>query len=362
MEKIERIDEKLLLFQKPPLRQIDRIKIKEEDALVLCAGFEDRCLEALKCRDFSSSANFTLIVVRYTPERVDNKLGEIEKMSKDIGIKPIVITYNRQNPTNGGEDILEHLNNVKGRIFIDVSGMSRLLIVQTIVAFGKSKRRFNNITILYTEALRYPPTQKELDETLKKNEINTIYRTMFLSFGVLEVTIVPELSSIALQGQPIRLIAFPSFNVDQLNALRKEIQPGYLNFIHGKPSLLENTWRSEAIKKLNCIEEENNLQHSDKLISTLDYRETLDYLLEVYAEFGALNRLVIAPTGSKMQSLSVGIFKTFMDDVLVAYPTPRNFPKSAKDYTEGVRCLYALDLDAFSTILMTHTYAHKSNP
>ena len=45
-----------------------------------------------------------------------------------------------------------------------------------------------------------------------------------LSSGVFDVIAVPELSSVALGGQPIRLIAFPSFNTDQLTALVSEIQ------------------------------------------------------------------------------------------------------------------------------------------
>ena len=46
-------------------------------------------------------------------------------------------------------------------------------------------------------------------------------------------------------------------------------------------------------------------------MSTLDYRETLDLLLNIYNmhRYGA--KLVISPTGSKMQSLAVGVICAF---------------------------------------------------
>ena len=70
-------------------------------------------------------------------------------------------------------------------------------------------------------------------------------------------------------------------------------------------------------------------------MSTLDYRETLDLLLNIYNMYRHGAKLIISPTGSKMQSLAVGIVCAFLRDVQVAYPTPRLFAAPA-DYTQGV--------------------------
>ena len=78
----------------------------------------------------------------------------------------------------------------------------------------------------------------------------------------------------------------------------------------------------------------------------MDYRETLDYLLKVYSEHSDMERIVIAPIGSKMQTAAVGIFRAFMDDVQIVYPTPKKFSKPA-NYTKGVRGIYVLPLEMF---------------
>ena len=62
-----------------------------------------------------------------------------------------------------------------------------------------------------------------------------------------------------------------------------------------------------------------------------------------------MERIVVAPTGSKMQTVAVGIFRAFLDDIQIVYPTPHLFPKPDK-YTTGSRKMYRLDLDSFSEI------------
>jgi hypothetical protein len=86
------------------------------------------------------------------------------------------------------------------------------------------------------------------------------------------------------------------------------------------------------------------------LTSTLDYRETLDCLLRLYGMHSERERLIISPTGSKMQTVAVGIFRAFMEDAQIVYPTPKVF-RSPSDYTRGIGQLYSLPLDRFSEAL-----------
>ena len=80
--------------------------------------------------------------------------------------------------------------------------------------------------------------------------------------------------------------------------------------------------------------------------STLDYRETLDTLLRIYAAHGPTERILIAPTGSKMQAVAVGVFRSFIRDAQIVYPTPHEFT-SPSAYTFGVKHVYHLVLDPF---------------
>jgi hypothetical protein len=81
--------------------------------------------------------------------------------------------------------------------------------------------------------------------------------------------------------------------------------------------------------------------------STLDYRETLDCLLKLYANHAIRERLLLAPTGSKMQTVAVGIFRALVQDIQIVYPTPRGF-RTPADYTHGVGPLHCLTLGGFN--------------
>jgi hypothetical protein len=344
MERILRIDEQLRLINKPTLKSLDTIQLNNLDTLILCAGFEDRAVEFLKQSVSELKSPFSVMIVEYLPRNETNRLEEIINICEFNKLPYMTLVYDRENPTLGGEKICELVRNSKGRVYIDVSGMSRLLIVQVIVALFHNRKSFDNISIIYSEAKTYPPSIEEVEKELSNEEsAEELARTiMFLSSGVFETCIVPELTSVAMQGQPIRLITFPSFNTQQLIALRSEIQPHYYTFINGIPLLDENKWRTEKIRMLNDIERIPRKEEID--LCTLDYIKTLDYLLDVYDRFNTLQKIMIAPIGSKMQTVAVGIFKALMDDIQIVYPTPIKFLQPEK-YTIGIRQIYRLDLD-----------------
>ena len=55
-----------------------------------------------------------------------------------------------------------------------------------------------------------------------------------------DLTIVPELSSVAMQGQPVRVIAFPSFNAAQFATVCAEINATAFTVLNGVPPRREN--------------------------------------------------------------------------------------------------------------------------
>lgn len=347
MPNVLRIDRKLYNLEKPPLVPIKNVAPNKGDILILCAGFEDRVMTALDSAIDSGKIDFSLVLIEYLPRVDENKTEEVENKCKEYGISVQRLLYDRESPSGIGEKLLNIIKPEGGRIFVDISGMSRLLIVQLLATLGNFAFNFSKTTLLYTIAKEYPPNEKEVDDAIIKMEENSFYSAMLLSSGVFELAVVPELSSVSLESQPIRVVAFPSFNPTQLAALRSEVQASYFTIIHGIPPLEENAWRPEKIKILNRI---NDISSRDDLeASTLEYNETLKILLDIYDEYGVLERIVVAPTGSKMQAVSVGILRAFMEDIQIVYPTPRIFPKPKK-YTKGVRQLYQLQLDSFSDI------------
>ena len=79
------------------------------------------------------------------------------------------------------------------------------------------------------------------------------------------------------------------------------------------------------------------------MASTRDYRETLRILIKVYGERSMFDRIVVAPTGSKMQAVAVGLFRSVMYDVQIVYPTPQIFI-APDEHTIGIRQLYKVAL------------------
>jgi hypothetical protein len=55
------------------------------------------------------------------------------------------------------------------------------------------------------------------------------------------------------------------------------------------------------------------------------------------------DRIVVAPTGSKMQAVAVGLFRAVLYDVQIVYPTPQIFT-APHEHTVGIRQLYKVDL------------------
>jgi hypothetical protein len=103
---------------------------------------------------------------------------------------------------------------------------------------------------------------------------------------------------------------------------------------------------------VNCLDSFEAHDAERYKTSTLDYRETLTCLLKLYSMHAVHERLLISPTGSKMQTVSVGIFRALVKDVQIVYPTPKSFQRPDA-YTLGVGAIHLLPLGPF-TLVPTH--------
>jgi hypothetical protein len=335
---ILRTDEKLNNFIFPELLKFDRSSIGENDALIFCAGFEDRTSAVFDLSIKEKLLNYHCIT--YLPHVEQNRYVYFKEHAKYAGVKIQDYEYDRQNPTCFVEKLFKNID-VNGILWIDISAMSRLLIVQIIEFIMNNEKLRNTTNIVYSEANEYPPSEKEFKSKNVQVDSGQQPIIMFLSSGIFDVTIVPELSSTSMLGQPVRLICFPSLSSQQLTALRSSIQPAYISIIHGVPPLDSNKWRTKAIAKINNIASLPNID--EYTTSTLDYRETVKSISQIYTKYSELERLVISPTGSKMQSVAVGIARYFLNDMQVVYPTPMAFTDPMR-YTIGVSNIYYLPL------------------
>lgn len=337
-------DEILRNLHKPELQLVGRIRLLPNDWLVVCGGFEDRSVAILEAAA-SEGVSFNVLLINYEPFNAGNKSEAIRLLCHTAGIRISELTYNRQEPAGFGTILTEKIRASCARIFIDISGMSRLLIVQILVALRKHHERLDKCFVAYSEAQSYPPNEEEAALKISKLEADPSFSIFFLSSGVYEITLVPELSSYAPAGVQTRLIAFPSLDAHQLTALRAELQPSRLSLIEGNPPSGHNQWRKRIIAEINRLDDIPNAEKCPA--STLNYQETLACLLKIYEDHGLYERLLISPTGSKMQAVAVGLLRSFLDDVQIIYPTPHDFLRP-ESYTVGIGQMHLLSLEPFS--------------
>ena len=339
--RVLRVDEWLRQLPHPELKVTTAPKLGSDDILLTCAGFEDRAIEVLRRAVSAGCRGFRVLCIEYLPELSANRGEEIAELCAQAQGTLESLTFDREHPAGAAKRILARVPDSLC-LHVDLSGMSRILIVQLVAALVRSDRTTRS-EVLYCSANVYPPHREQVESKLAE-DTDLVGLTMFVSAGVFDLTIVPELSSVAMQGLPIRVIAFPSWNTKQLAAVCSEVQASHFTIVHGIPPDPQNAWRRDAIRSLNRVE---SLPAQEEFnVSTLDYRETLDLLLNIYDTNRKSEKLVVSPTGSKMQSLAIGFLCAFLRDVQVVYPTPRMFA-APEDYTRGVGHLYRLPLEQF---------------
>ena len=323
--------EQLSLIDWPEMEPIDDIVLSSGDCLVVAMGFEDRALSALKL-GCQVAENFHVALIRYLPKIKQNQEASCLVLCEEKGLDFKEFVYDREHPSGVGPLLAKYVAGFD-RVFVDISGMSRLLIVQIIVALVGS-REFH---ILYAEAAVYPPLENIYEESHTDNDLSP----SFISSGILEVVSCPELSSVSMLGGAIRLISFPSFDPIQLANLVQEVQPTHNNVVYGIPPSERMAWRTAAIKQLNKPTVKALQRVTVHEASTLDYRETLKLILDLYKRNSAFDRIVIAPSGSKMQAVAIGILRGRLTDLQIVYPTPLQFVDPGH-HTERVKQIFHL--------------------
>lgn len=345
---VRRLDERLAGIAWPSLESIQIPDIENDSCVLLCAGFEDRAVESIRRICDAYQSRFSLGIIKYLPDLIQNKLEELRAISSKSNVDVTEFVYNREKPAEMGESLCHFSQSFK-HVYVDISGMSRLLIVQILVALIQSHQE--SIRILYGEADEYLPTEDEYNKDSRGsfNQPGLSY----LSSGIFEIAATPELGSVSMLGHAIRLLAFPSLDPAQFTNLVQELQPTYTDIFLGVPPHLDNKWRTQATMELNEQTIDDLHWKYEHLVSTFDYRETLMKLFDIYAKRSMFDRLVIAPTGSKMQSVAVGIFRALITDIQIVYPTPQVFVEPER-YTLGMRQLYKLEVPTTSIEIAMH--------
>jgi hypothetical protein len=263
-----------------------------------------------------------------------------------------IVVYDRFNPGDFESQLSNALRSCQTkRAIVDISTMSKLgimLVIEVCSRLGIA------VEVFYTEASFYGPTLERFEEARAKNEIHRPSLHVFT--GVYGVVRVDSLASVAMQGQPTAAIVFMSFNDALTQSLLNTVYPGRLFLINGRPPM--HTWRELATAWVHDQvrrewEEDNpvgaeivdGLHLPVRVVSTLDYRDSVALLIQLYWQLSAGHRVLLAPSGSKLQALACYLVKALHPDIHIEYPSPEGF---APEYSSGVGASWVIKFGIIS--------------
>lgn len=302
---------------------------KDYDKSILyigAAGFEDRALAFLSKAEAEGLAFNCCLAIEYKPFDLRNRKEEFSAKAHKIFDTVIWEVYDRPNPNNFTEklDTIRQLANSASMVIVDISAMSKMLIV---ILLDGLKRLDRPIDLIYAEAEIYHPTKDEFDARAVHPDESPI----FLTSDVYKVVTVTSLSSVSMQGAPLAMIAFPNFNYLELAALLNEMNSQQLILITGTSKRPDDSWKVPAIRSLN----KNLKAYLDaawEQTGVLDLTSNLELLEKVYNDFSQTHKVVVSPTGGKVQAVACFMLKCMHPDVHIVYPVVKEF---AGDYTDG---------------------------
>ncbi len=163
-----------------------------------------------------------------------------------------------------------------------------------------------------------------------------------------------------LIDQKINIVWSCAGRVDMINsellALMNEITPQHLILIEGRPHEDHNAWRLEAVRWINRRALETTFR--TWTVSTFNYMETIQVMEEIYRQYDHTHKILIAPTGSKLQSFAIFLFRQMHPDVQLVYPVTTEF---ATEYTSGCRAIWQVSIpDLAGLTELMDTYRKRS--
>lgn len=348
----------------PSLQVTHSLKLADGDLLVHAPGFEDRTMASSEI--VNAVGRPRAILLDYRPLSPQNRLGDVRELlrSRSVAVNDDdLVVYDRFDPGDFQARLQARLTvRAVRRVVVDISTMSKLAIMLVLQACREMDA---DVQLFYAEALSYRPSKDEFEQARAKNEIHR--PTIQVFTGVHGVVRAASLASVAMQGQPTAALVFMSFNDALTQVLLNTVFPSRLFLINGRPPV--HSWREAATAWIHDQvrrewEEDNPLSSlgdseiplPTRAASTLDYRESVSLLLQLYWQLSATHRILLAPAGSKMQAVGAYLTKALHPDIHVEYPSPDGF---LPEYSTGIATRWSLDLGHFSERLATITAAEQ---
>lgn len=334
----------------------DFFKDKRNSLYICAAGFEDRTLgiaRHLKKERFTYSLIFEYITQK---EENEPNLKILKNSLKKLSDKkPLISPADPDNPLATQQNLVERLKSIPKEnithVFIDISGMTNSLILQTL---SDVNRLFwdKTLYVLYTEAESYYPTKeegKEIYKSIKKEDIEKL-GTIFSSSGAKETFILSNFKGKFKDYLPICLIFFVGYEPIRSRGLIEQYCPNLVIVCYGESPHNKFKWRSDFSRKIHK-EVFKNYPHIDSKninnedLSTFEITDILKKLERIYSSFYENYNICITPQCSKLQAVATYLFTLTYPDVQILFCLPGSF--NPKRYSKGIGTSYVINLFSY---------------
>jgi len=211
-------------------------------------------------------------------------------------------------------------------VVIDITGLSRMAMMSLLAAVYERGLR---PILIYTEARTYYPTKEQFSQLSKRRgsgepfvTLNEFENGQIMYSSHCELEQVDGLEGVMLPNYPLMLITFLTFKRGRVSLVLQSFEASVRVLIKGVPVREDLAWRADAIELPNC-----DLIEGSRLVKleTLDWRMTYNFLCELYNDEDNKYRFnfVLAPLGSKMQTVGAWLFARRQKQVRVISSTPR---------------------------------------
>jgi hypothetical protein len=314
-----------------------RDRYRESVTFIAAAGFEARSIGAMVLIREAKIKVIDAFILDY-PNR---DLNEPNRSVLIAGLRSIRANVSLIDVTEEGVGIKDAISPLGKKVIVDVSSMDRMVIFSMLFELD---RRGLPWELIYTEAEKYFPPIDFFLSLVKNDASNDVAFSRYLETEKSEFAYSHESRLIRLAeffgnpepGRPFMLISFFAFKRARLQLLMQDFEFEKKVFVLGAPVRNDLSWRKRCMEIVNWDLIRKN-PGAVRELPTLYPAGTEAFLEDVAYRSGDFARynILLAPLGSKMQSIGCYNFWKRHSEIGLVFSHPRSFfPPS---YSESYR-------------------------
>ncbi len=304
---------------------------------IFCAGFEDRAItSAQKLNDLGVPAK-NCVLLKFDGSENEKNWKIIKQLSGGLcppnGYQEFMTTE-----LSRFREFLKSLVPGSDLVIFDITGCSRTIMMNVLSTLYDSGLEFD---LLYTEAEEYYPTFGDFEEIANEEDLQKAFVKMneFENSKVLhsshcEIEEFDDLKGQMLPNYPLFLITFLPFKRGRLSAILQALETNVRVLVRGQPVRDDLKWRGDSVDIPNFDLLSDSIVYD---VETLDWRATYNFLCAQYENNYNRYRFnfIVAPLGSKMQTVGCWLFAKERPEIRVITSTPKqHYPNK---YSIGAR-------------------------